>query len=114
MIILKKLSNIEKNLVNSFDTKKVKLIHLSSAKVTNKIILLSAIMSGFTLKPNLTAKRLLKKILKYVILRPPLIYGPNVRANFTLMKAVDRGLPLPFAKYKKLKKLSLRWKILLT
>jgi nucleoside-diphosphate-sugar epimerase len=31
-----------------------------------------------------------------VILRPPLVYGPGVKANFlSLLKAVDRGLPLP-------------------
>jgi nucleoside-diphosphate-sugar epimerase len=31
-----------------------------------------------------------------VVLRPPLVYGPGVRANFeALMKAVDRGVPLP-------------------
>jgi nucleoside-diphosphate-sugar epimerase len=32
-----------------------------------------------------------------VILRPPLVYGPGVRANFLrLMHWVDRGWPLPF------------------
>jgi len=42
-------------------------------------------------------------ILKYegeidtVIFRPPMIYGPGVKGNFLrLLKAVDRGLPLPF------------------
>jgi nucleoside-diphosphate-sugar epimerase len=31
-----------------------------------------------------------------VILRPPLVYGPGVRANFrTLLRLVDSGLPLP-------------------
>jgi UDP-4-keto-D-QuiNAc 4-reductase len=34
--------------------------------------------------------------LETVILRPPLVYGPGVRANFLgLMRAIDRGLPLP-------------------
>jgi len=33
-----------------------------------------------------------------VVLRPPLVYGPRVRANFlALMRAVARGLPLPLA-----------------
>ena len=33
-----------------------------------------------------------------VILRPPLVYGPGVRANFlTLLKLVDDGVPLPLA-----------------
>ena len=32
-----------------------------------------------------------------VVLRPPLVYGPGVKANFLrLLKAVDRGIPLPF------------------
>lgn len=35
--------------------------------------------------------------LEVVIVRPPLVYGPGVGANFLrLMNAVDRGLPLPF------------------
>jgi nucleoside-diphosphate-sugar epimerase len=35
--------------------------------------------------------------LEVVVLRPPLIYGPGVKANFLrLMKLVDSGLPLPF------------------
>jgi nucleoside-diphosphate-sugar epimerase len=36
-----------------------------------------------------------------VIIRPPLAYGPGVRANFLrLMRLVDRGVPLPFAAVK--------------
>ena len=32
------------------------------------------------------------------ILRPPLVYGPRVKANFlALLRAIDRGWPLPFA-----------------
>lgn len=35
--------------------------------------------------------------IELVILRPPLIYGPGVKANFyRLMQLVDSGLPLPF------------------
>ena len=35
--------------------------------------------------------------LEVVILRPPLVYGPGVRANFLrLIRLVDRGWPLPF------------------
>ncbi len=34
--------------------------------------------------------------LEVVILRPPLIYGPGVKANFLrLLQVVDRGIPLP-------------------
>jgi len=35
--------------------------------------------------------------LEVVIIRPPLVYGPGVRANFLrLMRWIDRGVPLPF------------------
>lgn len=35
--------------------------------------------------------------LEAVVVRPPLVYGPGVKANFqSLMRAVSRGLPLPF------------------
>ena len=40
-----------------------------------------------------------KTDLETVILRPPLVYGPGVKANFLrLFKIVERGIPLPFAK----------------
>ena len=36
--------------------------------------------------------------LELVIIRPPLVYGPGVRANFAaLMRVVQRGWPLPLA-----------------
>jgi len=36
--------------------------------------------------------------LEALILRPPLVYGPRVKANFlALLRAVDRGWPLPLA-----------------
>jgi hypothetical protein len=36
--------------------------------------------------------------LEVVIVRPPLVYGPGVKGNFIrLLKAVDKGIPLPFA-----------------
>lgn len=36
--------------------------------------------------------------LRLVVLRPPLVYGPAVKANFLgLLRVIDRGLPLPFA-----------------
>lgn len=35
--------------------------------------------------------------LEVVIIRPPLVYGPGVKANFaTLMKWINRPMPLPF------------------
>jgi UDP-glucose 4-epimerase len=39
--------------------------------------------------------------LEVVIIRPPLVYGPGVRANFlSLMSAVEKGFPLPVASVK--------------
>lgn len=36
--------------------------------------------------------------IELVILRPPLVYGPGVRANFLqLLRAVNAGIPLPFS-----------------
>src|SRR6185503_3317905 len=36
--------------------------------------------------------------LALIVLRPPLVYGPGVKANFlALARAVARGWPLPFA-----------------
>lgn len=36
--------------------------------------------------------------MEVVIVRPPLVYGPGVKANFaSMMRAIQRGLPLPLA-----------------
>jgi nucleoside-diphosphate-sugar epimerase len=52
-------------------------------------------------RAKLAAERALqamKSHMEIVILRPPLVYGPGVRANFlALMRAIARGWPLPFA-----------------
>jgi nucleoside-diphosphate-sugar epimerase len=37
--------------------------------------------------------------MEIVIVRPPLVYGPGVKANFySLMRLIDKASPLPFAK----------------
>lgn len=42
----------------------------------------------------------------FTTLRPPLVYGPQVGANFLrLLKAVQRGVPLPFAGIRNLRSL---------
>ena len=41
-----------------------------------------------------------------VILRPPLVYGPGVKANFlSLLRAVDSGVPLPLSSISNLRSL---------
>ena len=49
------------------------------------------------------AEQLLRQIaaetgMEVVIIRPPLVYGPGVKANFeSMMRWLARGLPLPLA-----------------
>ena len=44
--------------------------------------------------------------LEIVIIRPPLIYGPNVKGNFLQMaRVIKKGMPLPFASVKNLRSL---------
>ena len=44
--------------------------------------------------------------MEVVIIRPPLVYGPGVKANFAaLMRAVEHGLPLPLGAVKNLRSL---------
>lgn len=53
---------------------------------------------------KLEAERALSRLaeecaMEWVVIRPPLIYGPGVGANFaSLMRVVQRQLPLPFAR----------------
>lgn len=40
--------------------------------------------------------------MEFVIIRPPLVYGPGVKANFAaLMRLVKKGIPLPFRMIRK-------------
>jgi len=62
-------------------------------------------------RSKLAAERALAEVagrtnLEIVILRPPLAYGPGVKANFlALMRAVDRGWPLPLGSVRNLRSL---------
>ena len=90
------INNIENNIIRNFSNKNLKIIHISTAKVSD------------TANNNLTNYAIVKKngesiirkyYKKHIILRPPLVYGPNVKANFLiLMKAVYNNIPLPFKK----------------
>jgi nucleoside-diphosphate-sugar epimerase len=86
-----------------------RLVYISSVGVNGRATFGSAFTEDHEPSPhNLyaiskwEAEQTLRRIsartgLEVVILRPPLIYGPGVKANFLrLMKLVDRGLPLPF------------------
>jgi nucleoside-diphosphate-sugar epimerase len=51
---------------------------------------------------KLAAEQVIREVcagndMEWVIIRPPLVYGPGVKANFhKLMRLVDLGIPLPF------------------
>ncbi len=52
------------------------------------------------------ALRAAARKMETVTLRPPLVYGPGVRANFlALLKLVDQGVPLPLASVHNLRSL---------
>jgi nucleoside-diphosphate-sugar epimerase len=86
-----------------------RLVYLSSVKVLGEE---SAVSYTEQAKPapldpygvsKLEAEEVLKKVagetgLEVVVIRPPLVYGPGVKANFLkLMRLVAKGLPLPLA-----------------
>jgi nucleoside-diphosphate-sugar epimerase len=62
-------------------------------------------------KSKLEAEQGLRKLsadisMEIVIIRPPLVYGPGVKANFAaLMSAVQRGWPLPLGAVRNLRSL---------
>ena len=97
-----KLSNVKKIVflssikVNGEHTKKIKPF-LSSDKPNPQ--------DNYGLSKYKAEKIIVKlcksSTLNYTIVRPPLVYGPNVKGNFGLIiKAVKFGLPLPTLKLK--------------
>ncbi len=99
----------EKIAINAAKSNVKRLIFLSSVKVngekTKKGFPLynnsSSFPKDFYSKSKFKAEEILKSISKkenieIVIIRPPLVYGPNVGANFfKLLELVYRGIPLP-------------------
>lgn len=86
-----------------------RLIYVSTIKVNGEATFGRAFSASDTPHPvddyarsKLEAEESLRRIaadtgLEIVIVRPPLVYGPGVRANFLrLFNWVDRGLPFPF------------------
>jgi nucleoside-diphosphate-sugar epimerase len=84
----------------------IPMVFVSSAKVHGDHAA-TALLESAAIQPRddyarskARAEALLRAIpgLGLTILRPPLVYGPGVRANFlALMTAIARGLPLPLA-----------------
>ncbi|MDA9027167.1 NAD-dependent epimerase/dehydratase family protein [Gammaproteobacteria bacterium] len=89
-----------------------RFIYLSSVKVNGESSAYgNSLKSSDSINPvgpyaisKLEAEQQLFKLswdtgLEIVIIRPPLIYGPGVKANFAMLaSAVRRGLPLPLGK----------------
>ena len=90
------INNLENNIIRNFSNKNLKILHISSAKVSSKIE--NNITDYGRVKKN--GESIIRKYYrKHIILRPPLVYGPNVKANFlVLMKAIYNNIPLPFKK----------------
>lgn len=88
-----------------------RLVYISSIKASGEQTLGRAFDATETPAPQdeygrtkLAAERALAEVstttgLQTVVLRPPLVYGPGVKANFrALLRAIDAGCPLPFAR----------------
>jgi nucleoside-diphosphate-sugar epimerase len=85
----------------------IRMLHMSSVKVLGEETRLRPFDDSSPLAPRgayarakADAEAGLRAIpgLSLTVLRPPLVYGPGVKANFlALTRAVARGWPLPFA-----------------
>ena len=91
---LNDINNIENNIIRNFRNKNLKILHISSAKVSDKI---ENNQTDYAIVKKKGENIIRKYYKKHIILRPPLVYGPNVKANFLiLMKAIFNNFPLPF------------------
>lgn len=87
-----------------------RFVYVSSIKVNGEDSGAGAFTADETPEPadiygesKLAAEERIRQIaaagsMEFAIVRPPLVYGPGVKANFLrLLRWVDRGYPLPFA-----------------
>ena len=95
-----------------------RFVFLSSVKVNGESSALRAFMESDPVMPmdaygasKAEAEKRLRNIstetgMEVVIVRPPLVYGPGVKANFlSLLRAVDLGVPLPLSSISNLRSL---------
>ena len=95
-----------------------RFVFLSSVKVNGETSVERAFVESDPIMPmdayglsKAEAEKRLRSIsletgMEVVILRPPLVYGPGVKANFlSLLRAVDSGVPLPFSSISNLRSL---------
>lgn len=94
---VKKLTNIEKNIIHNVKDKNIRIIQISSAKVLKKKQYKKNNNIDIYTKAKICSEKLIKNnFKKYIILRPPIIYGPNVKANFlSIIKLISLNIPLP-------------------
>lgn len=96
-----------------------RFIYISSAKVCGEKTdldkpvnenCISDLTDPYAISKLYTEKKLIqiskKTKMEIVIIRPPLVYGPGVKANFlSMMKWLNMGIPLPFAEINNLRSL---------
>ena len=88
------INNIEDNIIRNFKNKNLNILHISSAKVSERI---ENNQTDYATAKKRSESIIRKYYKKHIILRPPLVYGPNVKANFLiLMRAIYNNFPLPF------------------
>ena len=92
------LNNIEKNIIKNFKNKSLNIIHISSAKVIESEQQLTVENLTTYVRVKVNGEQIISNYYKnYTILRPALVYGPEVKANFlSLIKAIYYNIPLPF------------------
>ncbi|MDA9655170.1 NAD-dependent epimerase/dehydratase family protein [Pelagibacteraceae bacterium] len=92
------INNLEKNIIKNFKNKSLNIIHISSAKIieSEQQSNVKDLKAYVTVKIN--GEKIISNYYKnYTILRPALVYGPEVKANFlSLIKAIFYNIPLPF------------------
>ena len=95
-----KLINIERNIIRNIKNKNIRIIHISTSKIINIKKNKNHKTTDLYTRAKLESEKLIKENFKnYIILRPPLIYGPEVKANFLfLMNIINWNIPLPFYK----------------
>ena len=92
------LNNLEKNIIKNFKNKSLNIIHISSSKIIESEEKSNTKDLKAYVRVKLNGEKIISNYYKnYTILRPALVYGPEVKANFlSLIKAIYYNIPLPF------------------
>ena len=95
---INRLNNLEKNIIRNFNNKSLNIIHISSSKIINSEQKSNAKVLNPYVRVKVNGEKIISNYYKnYTILRPALVYGPEVKANFlSLIKIIYYKIPLPF------------------